>query len=130
MDKQIKTILIVDDVDDIREGLSFILEDQGYLVEQANNGVTALCILRTKKIDLLVTDILMPDMDGIELIQQVRDNFSRLPFILISGGGRQLETDSNFNYLDSAKKLTGAKHILKKPFRAEELITVVNELLQ
>ncbi len=129
MNNRTKTILIVDDSKDIIDVLVIILENEGYQVEHASNGLKAVDILRTKYIDLLVTDLLMPDMDGIELIDYIKTNHPDLSYILISGGGRQLEADANFSYLDSAKLLTGAKHILRKPFDAEELITVVNGLL-
>jgi len=124
-----KTILIADDDEDIREALAHVLEDQGYQVEQAINGLRALKILRTKTIDLLITDLLMPDMDGLELVNHIKNDHSELPFILISGGGRQFNVDEGFNYLDSAKLLTNARHVLRKPFEAEELITAVSELL-
>lgn len=123
-----KSILLVDDVKDVRDGLSQILSDEGYDVMTAENGLQAIKKLMNKHTDLIITDILMPEMDGIELIDKVKEfNLPGLQYILISGGGRKLAND--YDYLEITKKLTGVSTLLKKPFKPEELLEVVNTLL-
>ena len=77
---------------------------------------------------MLISDILMPNMDGIELVSKAAQKYPSLKFILISGGGRQLS--SEYDYLDAAKKITNIKHVLKKPFPPSELIALIDELLE
>jgi len=123
-----KRILVVDDVEEILSGLSGILMAEGYDVLQASNGVMALQML-DENIDMVITDILMPEMDGIELSQKIKDKFPDVELILISGGGRQPAGDHGYDYLKVAKKLTGVESILKKPFDPEKLIELVNSKL-
>ena len=124
-----KCILIVDDVKDIRESLALILEDEGYIIIQASNGLEALELLSVGQIDMMITDILMPEMDGIELSTQVRNEHPDIKIILISGGGRDVSSEGECDYLGMAKKLTGIAYVLKKPFQPIEMIDLVNQLL-
>lgn len=129
MSNENKNILIVDDVEDVREGLSHVLQDEGYNVSTASNGVEALAELKTQSIDLVITDILMPEMDGMELVTKAKEFCSAdLKFILISGGGRKLPGD-DYDYLEVTKKLTGVNTLLKKPFKPDELLEKVVSLL-
>ena len=130
MDMNSTTILIVDDIPDIRELLSIILSDAGYEVLSASNGLEAIEILASNSIDLVVTDILMPKMDGIELINRAKESHKNLQFILISGGGRHMVDKVDYNYLDTVKKLTGVDTVFNKPFKPEELIQAVREKLK
>lgn len=122
------TIVVVDDVPEVRNGISVILEAEGFDVRQASNGLEALEQV-DETVDLVVTDILMPEIDGIELCQKLKDAYPELKLILISGGGRQPAIDSNYDYLEVAKKLTGVETILKKPFNPEELLKIINSQL-
>lgn len=122
-----KNILLVDDVKDVREQLSHVLEDEGYNVSTASNGIEAIKALSNTHIDMIITDILMPEMDGIELIAHAKKiNPHELKFILISGGGRKLP--DNYDYLEATKKLTGVTSLLKKPFNPDELIEMMDQL--
>ncbi|MBA1321346.1 response regulator [Pseudomonas plecoglossicida] len=114
-----KTILIVDDEYLIAEILGYALEDDGFLVEKANNGEKALDLLRQKPIDLVVTDYMMPKKNGQELAQAIREDpaLAHLPLILMSGA-QAAQADSN---------LFGA--VFQKPFHANELVAKVRELL-
>jgi len=123
-----KTILIVDDIPDIREELVYMLKEHGYHVEQADDGARALKVFTTQTIDLLVTDILMPVMDGIELTVAAKELVPGLKVILISGGGRQVKGSSDFDYLETSKLLTNPNYVLKKPFQPEEFLSVVDSL--
>lgn len=123
-----KHILVVDDIAEVREGLYQILTDEGYQVSISENGMKALKQLQKTSVDLVITDILMPEMDGMELVKQARNLHPEMQFILISGGGRQLGTD--YDYLEVTKRLTGVAHLLKKPFRPDELVDMVEMMLE
>lgn len=124
-----RTILIVDDFEDVRESLAQILGDEGYTIFQASNGLEAIEVMTAGQIDLLITDILMPEMDGIELSTIARNQFPDLKMILISGGGRQGLLSGEYDYLGMTAKLTNIDHVLKKPFDPLEIIELVNRLI-
>lgn len=129
MTKNKKTVLVVDDVKELRQELAYVLEDAGYDVHQADNGLLALDILKQTPVDLLITDILMPSMDGIELVAQVKKRFSDMKIILISGGGRQPNRDKQYDYLLATKRLSGVQDVLKKPFSDQVLLDLSERLL-
>ena len=120
-----KKILVVDDEVSIREMVKVMLESNDFLIELAGSGVQALKVLSENDIDLVVTDIVMPQENGIDLIMDMRKSYANIPIIAISGGGG---IEGRFNYLEIAK-LVGANQILEKPFKAEALRKVVSELL-
>ena len=117
-----RKILIVDDEQLIREGLKIALEQEGYLVQIAEDGRDALKIMESYKPDVIVTDIIMPEKDGIELIINIRKTNKDMRIIAISGGGRISAKD----HLRIASKL-GADCIITKPFSAKELIARIEE---
>lgn len=117
-------ILIVDDEAPIRLWLRQILEAKGMTIGEAANGTEALAELRREAWDAIITDVLMPDTDGIELLLRIRRDFPNLAVITMSGGG-QLSSDF---YLGIAKKL-GTTTTLVKPFDAEELEAALALLL-
>jgi len=119
------SILLIDDDDDFRSMLKKLLEKNGYGVYDAPNGMDGMEIIGKVKIDLVVTDIIMPDMDGIETIMKIRSLYPDTKMIAISGGGRIGPTD----YLNAAKAL-GASGILTKPFPNEEFLGQVSALLK
>lgn len=129
MTKNKKTVLVVDDVKELRQELAYVLEDAGYDVHQADNGLLALDVLKQTPVDLLITDILMPSMDGIELVAQVKKRFSDMKIILISGGGRQPNRDKQYDYLLATKRLSGVQDVLKKPFSDQVLLDLSERLL-
>ncbi len=120
-----KKILVVDDDDLIRDLLYEILEDQGYKVFEAENGNRALQLLKTETFDLIITDIIMPDKEGIETIIEIKKKVPQAKIIAMSGGG-QLDANS---YLSIAKKL-GVQHTISKPFDPKALMQIIKELLQ
>lgn len=117
-------ILVVDDDAQVRQLLRRLLTRSGYDVSEAGDGAAAQRIVETEPIDLLITDIIMPEKEGIELITMMRKSRPSLPIIAISGGGH---ADSE-QYLEIAR-LLGAKRVLGKPFDVDELLTAVAELL-
>lgn len=116
------TILIVDDEYLIADILGFALEDEGYLVEKANNGLKALEALKEKRVELVITDYMMPLLNGEELVRSMRDelHLSDLPVILMSGG--QVSHASH-----GCSELFAA--VFDKPFDMDRMIAKVRELL-
>ncbi|MFZ4437487.1 MAG: response regulator [Syntrophales bacterium] len=116
-------ILVVDDNDQMREMLRLILETAGHEVLDAANGKIALHLLKTMTVDLVITDIIMPEMEGIELVMNIHKLYPRVKIIAISGGGK---VDPNL-CLGMAGKL-GADRTLLKPFSKSTLISIIGEL--
>jgi len=125
-----KEILIVDDVEGVRREIGFLFEDEGYNVTLAANGEEALTILSQKTIQIMISDILMPIMDGIELSMQVRKLFPEVKVVLISGGGKTYSKDSSMinGLLSQAKKLSSPDAIIKKPFKSKQLLDCVKAI--
>lgn len=111
------TILIVDDDELFRTMLEAMLRKEGHRVLIAVNGTEAQALLESTAPDLIMTDILMPDGDGIELINVLNQRGNRIPIIAMSGGRRAISLEFN---LESAE-LMGVKATLAKPFTREGL---------
>lgn len=118
-------ILVVDDETGIITILKEMLLKLGYEVLTASGGSEALEKLSIGGVDLVVTDIVMPDVDGLELISNIKSVYPSVQVIAISGGGAQ---DGPEGYLRDAKEL-GAACCLTKPFMLKELAAMVQELL-
>lgn len=119
-----KLIMSVDDSASIRQMVSFTLSDAGYQVVEAVDGKDALTKLNTTTVDMLITDLNMPNMDGIELIKNVRAQTKHkfIPIIMLT-------TESQ----DSKKqqgKSAGASGWIVKPFSATQLVDVIKKLLK
>ncbi len=120
----VATILIIEDDSEVREYLESVLSRAGYECISAPNGKAGVELFLASPTDLVITDIIMPEKDGIETIMDLRRKNSGLKVIAISGGGRA-EPE---NYLHSAK-LLGANRTMKKPFTNEEMLQTIKELL-
>ncbi len=116
-------ILIVDDNDELRELLRLILESAGHEIVEAANGKIALDLLKTTPVELVITDIIMPEMEGIDLIRMIRTIYPDVRIIAISGGGK---IDPNV-CLNIAGKL-GADRILQKPFGKSTILSIIGDL--
>ena len=101
------------------------LERAGYEVVEAGDGNEGLQSFREAPTDLIITDILMPEKEGLETIIDLRRDFPEVKIIAMSGGGRT----GNLNFLEIARRL-GAQHTLQKPFGLQEMLQAVRELLQ
>ncbi len=120
----LKNILLVDDEESIRKMVRAVLGEKEYAFTEASNGVEALEMMETQSFDLILTDVIMPDCDGIELVMSVRKKLPDIKVIVMSGGGR-VRAD---HYLNLAEKL-GAARVFEKPFNTAELRETVSELL-
>lgn len=126
-----KKILVVDDNQDILNVIALVLEMHNFDTFVAPNGEVALKILKRIEVDMVITDIIMPEIEGIGLIREIRKKGTPIKILAISGGDQgYMDKDkaSKFAYLDMAKAL-GADQTLRKPFENEELIDVVKQLL-
>ncbi len=118
--KPIATILVVDDDPLVLAALQDLLESEGYAVLTASSGRTGLKLYQEETPDLVITDILMPEMDGIETINEIRGLAPAQPIIAISGGGRI----ENRNLLRSVGDLLDVLAIAK-PIRREQFLKSV-----
>lgn len=118
------SILLVDDDEQLRPMLKMVLERAGHVVNEAGNGKEALVSYRRQQTELVVTDLVMPDKEGLEIILELRRAYPGLKIIAMSGGGRT----GVANYLELAVKF-GANHILNKPFTNRELLDGVRMLV-
>ena len=117
-------ILVVDDDDQLREMLRKMLEKAGYEVIEAADGKEALNLQEKSPSDLMITDIIMPEKEGIDTIMDFRMNYPQVRIIAMSGGGRIGPTE----YLDMAEKL-GADKTFAKPFSSKAMLATIRELL-
>lgn len=121
---QNKTILVIDDEELIRLQIRNALEMEGFTVYEAANGNEGLTRIALSVPDVVITDILMPDKEGIETILELRRLHPTVRIIAISGGGRT----GNKDFLKTAKHL-GADRTLAKPFGLADLLKLVREVL-
>ena len=118
-------ILIVDDTADMRELLKNIVELGGHQVVEADSGKVGLAQFKVSPPDVVMTDIIMPDMDGNELIGKLRELDPKVKIVAVSGGGRV----RNLGVLQVAQKF-GADRVLSKPFRKDDVLKLLDELLK
>lgn len=117
-------ILLVDDEPLLRDSLTIALQRAGHTVTVAQNGAAALKLLAGKTFDVIVTDILMPETDGLEMIIRIRKDSGNVRIIAMSGGGRT----RNMNMLEFATSF-GADAVLAKPFLPKQLIASVDDVM-
>ena len=115
-----RVLLIEDDVS-VRRIVRKMLERGRHEVTEAENGRVGLDRLRGSAFDLVITDIVMPEMDGLETLIELRKHYPTLKVIAMSGGGRT----GNMDFLGSAEKL-GASAVLHKPFTSDVLTTAID----
>ena len=117
-------ILVIDDDPDARRALRRMLEHAGHEVINAPDGRVGVRLYMEKPTDIVITDLVMPEMDGIEVIMELRRKYSEVKIIALSDGGRFGADD----YLSAAEKL-GAQRSFAKPFKQIELLEAVDELI-
>jgi CheY-like chemotaxis protein len=120
-----KRILLIDDDDDLRPMIRKILERAGYDVVEAPDGKEGLRLFRLDPADLVLTDIYMPEKEGLETIRELRIDFPSVKIIAMSGGSGKT---GGFSSLNFAAKF-GAIHTISKPFRRQELLDLIQKSL-
>ena len=118
------TVLVVDDDLMVVQAVAFLLEDRGFQVMTATDGAQGLRLYRTHRPDLVLTDIIMPEKEGIALTRELRSEFPDAKIIAMSGGGRI----GNSDYIKIARAL-GADAGLYKPFDDDELVDTIQTVL-
>lgn len=117
-------ILVIEDEEEIRTMLCQVLEDEGYDVEEAADGMEGIELYRKNPADLIITDMIMPKKEGMETIMDLKLEFPNVKIIAISGGGRIGPEP----YLEVAEGL-GAERVFTKPFRITELLEAIQRIL-
>lgn len=117
-------ILLVEDVDDIRENASELLELSDFEVITASNGIQALEQLSSHKVDLIISDVVMPHMDGFEFMDKLRENdhLKNIPFIYMSASVQAEEKDRAID--------KGIDGFIQKPFTEEVLLAAIKKALK
>lgn len=118
-----RSILIIDDNEQVRTFLRKVLEEAGYMVTEAPNGHEGLRQFQETPTALVITDLLMPDMDGLEVTMALHRESPTVKIIVFTGGSGES------NFLDVAKHL-GAHRTMKKPIAIMELLQAVQQELQ
>ena len=121
-----KRILVIDDDEQSRGFLVTILTDEGYLVESVANGKLGLAAMAASDFDLVITDIFMPETDGLEVLREMNRIHSKVKVICMSGGGRGIFPTEALLFAD----VLGAQKAIQKPFTKKELMPMVCELLE
>ena len=116
-------IMIVDDVASIRQIVTKVFQDVGYQVTEAARGDEALDLAKLKRVHLVITDVEMPGMNGLELIKKLRElkSYNTTPILILA-------RDASDVNIKKAETL-GASGFIEKPFTPERLISVVNQVL-
>jgi len=118
-------ILVIEDHDPMAKTIMAILQADGHTAVRAENGRTGMARFEAEVFDLIITDILMPDQEGIETIRAMVKRKPDVRIIAVSGSGR----DGGFDYLNMARAF-GAIGTLQKPFQPADLLALVHEARQ
>ena len=115
-------ILAIDDEEIVRKSCDRILRPAGYDIDTSADGPSALEMIGTKKYDLVLTDLKMPSMDGLEVMGEIKKRLPEAKVIIVTG----------YSTLDNAVKatMTGAYNYIEKPFSPESLLAVVRDALK
>ena len=119
-DSTSRLILVAEDNGDLRAWFRMVLEHGGYAVIETANGREVMDILRRASVDLCITDLAMPEQEGIETIQMIRREYPEMKIIVISGAGPEVLR---------ASRLLGATASLQKPVELETILHTVREVL-
>ena len=117
-----KTILVIDDDDDMRHGIMLTLQSNGYNTIEADDGVSGLKRIQEEHPDLVVSDVMMPNMNGYMLLEMVKDDprTSKIPIMLITGAA----------FDAGAWKSDNSVAYLEKPFASEKFISTIERMLK
>lgn len=118
-------ILVIDDNDEFRKMLNRMLTQNGYEVIEASHGKAGLKLYNKDQIDLVITDIFMPEKEGTETVLELKKINPDIKIIVVSGGGAHRQ----FRYLDNMIEF-GAQKVFEKPFDSKEFLASITELLE
>lgn len=118
------SILIIDDEPLMQDMLFQMLNQESWQVTVAKTSTSAMELIKTQDFDLIITDIIMPDVEGFEIIMFLTEEKPDIPIIAISGGARISPT----SYLKIAEKM-GARFVFEKPFKKDEFLNAIKECL-
>ena len=127
-------LLLVDDERDVRASMARVLERAGFAVRLADSAEQAIASLRVETVDLVITDVIMPRQNGVDLLRALKEEFPAIAVIAISGGGNfwpqgyKPEAITTSAYLAAASR-AGADGVIAKPFEIAELLDVVRSVL-
>ena len=127
-------LMLVDDEPDVRASIARVLERSGFAVRLAASGEQAIAAMREERFELVITDIIMPRQNGVELVRALKHEFPMTAVIAISGGGNfwpqgyKPEAITTSAYLEAATQ-AGADGVIAKPFEIAELLEVVHAVL-
>jgi len=127
-------ILVIDDEPDVRDGIKRVLDRAGFSVRVVDNATDAMLELERLAADVVITDIIMPKVNGVDAIERILREFPMVRIVAISGGGNfdvtgyQPAAITTTAYLAAAKR-AGAHCILTKPFESRELIEAVEQVM-
>ena len=119
-------VLLVEDVKAVRFALGAVLRDRGHEVMEETDGTAAIRATKEQKFDIVITDVFMPALDGLELIRYLRQVRPELKIIAISGGGARHTPEYA---IDLASKL-GADIVMQKPIENDDLLASIDSLLE
>lgn len=111
------TLLVVDDVEEMRESLVMAFELKGYTVLSAESGAAAIELVRTKKVDFILSDVRMPAMDGVHLLQEIRKIHPEIPVFLLMSGYTDVTPEQ--------VKAMGAIGLITKPFDLSKVVEAI-----
>lgn len=117
-------ILVIDDEQLLRSTVVTILTRAGFSVEEASDGQAGITMFHKNPPDVVLTDIFMPNRDGIEIIKELKHSSPQTKIIAMTGGGHMRMME-----IASAAKVLGADHVLDKPFDSESLLAAINAVL-
>jgi DNA-binding NtrC family response regulator len=120
--KATRSVLVVDDQADLRTFLRIAVEQAGYEIQEVCNGKEAMDVIRQTPCDAVLTDIVMPEGEGIQLLLDLKKEFPATPVIVMTGGSGT----KDYSYIAMG---LGARHILHKPFSVDELVMTVHAAL-
>jgi CheY-like chemotaxis protein len=120
-----KTILLVEDEILLRDGVQETLEVNGFSVIGAADGIEALDWLEKTEVALVITDLVMPNMNGVEFIEQLRVKYPKLPVIVASGSPDSVQNRLGITNI----QVPGASACITKPFKGKDLVSLVEKVL-
>jgi CheY-like chemotaxis protein len=118
------SILVIDDAEGVRLAVCAVLRRAGHTVTEVDNGTAGLQLAAEYRFDLVITDIVMPGINGVEVVRALSMRFDRPPILVMSGGGAHAISEADLTLVKQT-----ADGVLAKPFRSAELTSAVDQLL-